>query len=104
MPRRIVPHVLAQHRIDEIKLGRPHRIRVVHNRVRVRLIRAGAGPVARRQQPLAVAPCVVVLGVDFEDALDEGELAPGLLRERDEQAPVVPDLVGLEELDCEFVH
>jgi len=51
--------------------------------------------VKRRQEPLAIAPGMVVLGIDFQASLDDTEFSGGLFGKRYEEAAVMPDLIGL---------
>ena len=62
MPRRIVPHILRQHRIHEIQLARPQFIFIVEV----------------RKQPLAVRPRMVVLRIRSQRARDEIQFLRGL--------------------------
>lgn len=87
VPHRVIPHVLIDHRVHEIELARPQRVVVVE-----------------REDPLAVRPRVVVFLVLLQNIRDKRELLPRLLREREDEPPVVPHLVRLEVLVRELVH
>jgi len=47
---------------------------------------------------------MIILRIDLEGFGDEFELLDGLAKDRDKQAPVMPDLVGLEMDNSELVH
>ena len=87
MPRRVVPHILHQHRLRKVQLPQPQILLV-----------------EERQNPLPMRPCVVVLGIGLERGRDECELRSRLPRELQDEPTVVPDLVGFEELDGKLVH
>lgn len=87
MPRRVVPHILHHHRLHKVQLPQPQILLV-----------------EKRQNPLPMGPCVVVLRVGLERGRDEHELGSRFPRELQDEPAVVPDLVGFEELDGELVH
>jgi len=85
VPGRVVPYVLHEHRVDKVELRIPHRVRVdrllfVVGVVLLSPIRISA--VKRRQEPLAIAPGMVVLGIDFQASLDDTEFSGWLFGKR----------------------
>lgn len=88
MPRRIISHIRPQHVLHKLQFTLPQTLLIVEI----------------REQPLPVAPRVVVLRIVPEATRDERELRGGLAQESDEEASVVPDLVGFEVFHSELVH
>jgi hypothetical protein len=102
VPRRVIPDVLCEEALDKRELARPHSL------------------VARaHENPLPVRPRVIVLLVRVERVRDERKLMlvqrtqvqlrvslfqRALAERTEEQAPVVPNLVVLEELDRKGIH
>ena len=80
VPRRVIPHILVQHALHERDLALPHLCAI-----------------EVREDPLPVAPRVVVLRIDGERVLDERQLRRGLVEQCDEQPAVVPHLICLQE-------
>lgn len=91
VPRGVIPHVFLQQLLGVRALPRP----------KARLI------IEVDEDPLAVGPCVVVLGVGAENGLKKLELArrriDGVER-GEQQTAMVPDLVRFEEGDRDVVH
>ena len=92
VPRRVVANVALEQPIHVAQLAVPHALALFGRRPR------RAGPRAVRvevaQDPLAVGPRVVVLGVDRERLGGEVELARGVVEGKDDGAAVLPGRRG----------
>mmetsp|Transcript_22042 Transcript_22042/g.56253 ORF Transcript_22042/g.56253 Transcript_22042/m.56253 type:complete len:422 (-) Transcript_22042:50-1315(-) len=80
VPRRVIAHVLLQERVHVRELAVPQREGL--------------------QDPLAVAPSVVILGILLEHGGDELELVSRLAQRRDACTPVEPHLVVLHVVEA----